>query len=159
MSEDIFAKDLSLVVNRLMRNFIKKVGAKDEPLIWGFKANATIQKSAATVLAECIDRKKVRAIKILHEQVSMDGSKSPQLKGLEKGTIVFIPNADSWNQDALLRVAFQSSQSGSKALLGFSDPSRLSMGIYQFLVSQQISDEYELSSWAINMSSPIGEIR
>ncbi|EIZ1085983.1 hypothetical protein MPI44_004531 [Klebsiella oxytoca] len=159
MSEDVIAKDLSLVVNRLMRNFIKKVGAKDEPLIWGFKANATIQKNAATVLAECIDRKKVRAIKILHEQVSMDGGKCPQLKGLEKGTVVFITNADAWNQDVLLRVSIQSSESGSKAMLGFSEPSRLSLGIYQFLVAQQISEEYELSQWAINMTTPIGEIR
>ncbi|BCI98455.1 hypothetical protein [Klebsiella pneumoniae] len=159
MSEDIVAKDLKLVVNRLMRNFIKKVGAKDEPLIWGFKANASIQKDAAAVLSECIDRIKVRSVKILNDQVHMDGGKYPQLKGLEKGSVVFITNADTWDQDVLLRVAIQSSQSGSKVLLGFSDPSRLSIGIYQFLVAQQISKNYELSHWAINMSIPIREIR
>lgn len=159
MPEDIADKQLSLVVNRLMRNFIKKIGAKDEPLVWGFKASETIQKNATIVLSECIDKKKVCAIKILDEQVHMDGGKSPQLKTLGRGTIVFIRNADVWNQDTLLRVALQSSESGSKALLGFSDPSRLSMGIYQFIVTQQVSDEFQLSQWAIDMSTPIGDIR
>ncbi|WP_435322336.1 hypothetical protein [Klebsiella sp. HN106] len=159
MSEAIVNKQVLLVVNRLMRNFIKKIGEKDEPLIWGFKASEALQENTATVLSECIDKKKVCAVKILHEPVHIDGGKSPQLKGLGKGTVVFIPNADTWNQDTLLRVAFQSSEVGSKALLGFSDPSRLSMGIYQFIVTQQVSDDLELSQWAINMSTPIGDVR
>lgn len=159
MSEVVVGEEVLLVVKRLMRNFIKKIGRKDEPLIWGFKAHETIQKQAVAAITDCIDHKKIRAVKILHEQVHMEGDKSPQLRSLKKNTIVFIPNADSWNQDTLLRVAFQASGAGSKALIGFSDPSRMSLGIYQFLVTQCVNDDGELFQWAISMSVPIGDIR
>lgn len=159
MSEIFATKQMSLLIGRAMRNFTKKIGAKDEPLIWGLKANEDVQEGTVSIIEDCVDRKKVYAVKVLREQVPLLDGKSVLLKGISKGTVVFIPNAESWDQDVLLRVAIQSSELGSKALLGFSDPSRLSMGIYQFLVTQQVSDGYELSKWAINMSIPICDIR
>ncbi|HBR1235573.1 TPA: hypothetical protein L9K97_005094 [Klebsiella pneumoniae] len=149
MSELILEKTAVHAFSLMMKKFIEKVGSKDEPLIWGFKANPGIQGELADRIADLIDGKKVVGTKILHEQAPMNGSKTPLLKSIRKQHIVYIPNADLWNQDVLLRVSFQSSESGCKALLGFSDPSRLSMGIYQFLVSQQISDSYNLSGWAV----------
>ncbi|PHM72226.1 hypothetical protein [Xenorhabdus sp. KJ12.1] len=158
MSDIIVDKESLRVVNRLMKNFIKKIGAKDEPLFWGIKANEDIQVCIGKYLSVSVDGKKVQAVKILPEPAPIVGDKTPLLNGLDKRTVVYIPNAENWNQDSLLRVVFQSSASGSKALVGFNDPSRLSLGIYQFLVSQQIDNDWNLSNWAINMSIPIGDI-
>lgn len=157
MSETIAAIDNPASV--MMRKFIQKIGQQDEALMWGVKTNPTIQAELVKTIGNHIDGKKAVGVKVLHEQAPMVGNRTPLLKSIMPRHIIFIPNADAWDQDTLIKVAFQASESGCKALLGFSEQSRLSMMVYQLLVSQQISDSYELSAWAVNMLIPIGDIR
>ncbi|EGT5675547.1 hypothetical protein AGJ34_21505 [Cronobacter dublinensis subsp. dublinensis] len=147
------------VAEQLLRKFSKKIGTKQEPLIWGVKATPETLFELGSKLPASVDGKKILKTVVLEQQPAIVNDQFPSLKGLNKKTVVFIQNADQWDQEVLLKVSIHVARAGSKALLGFSDVGALSMGIYQFMVSQQISNDGQLSDWAINMSQPIRELR
>lgn len=148
----------ALLARRLIKKLSKEIGSKNEALIWGLKADSSLREEFKQLLPNSIDGTHVRTVMVLNEQVQLDGNVSPTLKVISENTLVYIPHADTWNQDVLLRVCFQASQKSSKALIGFSAPSALSLGILQFLVTQEISEKCELNDWAVNMGIPLRDI-
>lgn len=151
--------DLSLVTKQMMAKFAQKIGQKDEPLIWGVKSSTETLKSVALYVNGVVDGKKIRHSICLTDQPVLKDSKAPGLKSLREKTVVFVPHGDTWDQASLLSIAIQIATQGSKMLIGFTDPAALSLGIYQFLVSQQIDNSGHLSAWSVNMSIPLRNIQ
>ncbi len=161
MSVTAIEKDSARAVKKIMTSFADTIGRKKEALCWGVKTTPEMQLEIATVLGKTvadIGGDKIRGVMILAQQARMVGNRTPELKVIPKNYIVYIPNAESWRQDSLLHVVLQSSHAGCKALIGFSDPSKLSLGVYQVLVAQQVNDG-TVTDWAINMDVPLCDIQ
>ncbi|BBV14502.1 hypothetical protein [Providencia rettgeri] len=162
MSVTAIEKDSARAVKKIMTSFASTIGnSKKEALCWGVKTSPEMQLEIATVLAKTVTEiggDKIRGVMVLAQQAKMVGNRTPELKAIPKSHVVYIPNAESLRQDSLLQVILQSSQAGCKAMIGFSTPSKLSLGIYQFLVTKQITDGI-VTDWAINMDMPICDIQ
>ncbi|EOC0011708.1 hypothetical protein ACI0X9_003395 [Cronobacter turicensis] len=147
------------IASQMMQKFVNKIGTKQEPLFWGVKAKRETLLEIGATLSCLVDGKKILRTLVLHEQPVISNDKTPYLTRLGKKTVVFIQCAEDWDQEILLKSVIQIAQAGSKALIGFSDIGALSMGIYQFMVAQQIEEDGQIRDWAINMSVPLRELK
>ncbi len=124
----------------------------------GVKASRDILTGTVETVNAIAGHKKVAAVKVLAQADNDLAALEVFAKGLQRNTLVYIPHADDWDQDVLLKVMALFGARQSKCMLGFSEPSRLCFGIYMFLVSYQVDAEYNVSRWSLNMSAPIHEL-
>ena len=139
-------------------NFSRNIGTKTEPLLWGVKATPEVIAAGCSALDELRGHKKVSAVKVIETPLTNLEQAQTMAKGLQKDTVIYIPHAEAWDQDFLLKTMAAFGERRCKCFLGFSDFAGLSMGIHTFLVSYQIDSELRISRWAINMSVPIREL-
>lgn len=133
---------------RYLRKQGKKIGAQDEAMIWGFKAEPEFQAQVVDIFASTKDDIKGHsgARVVLESQPklakTMTGkTEAKEIAKLGRNGLVFIPNADHWQQPALVSVALQAAHQGGRAIIGFSDESRLCMSIYHWLVTYECDGE------------------
>ncbi|WP_272570320.1 hypothetical protein [Providencia sp. PROV255] len=158
MSHETVNKNATIAIGEVCANFARNLGTKHEELLWGIKATREILDGTLETVAAMADHKKVAAVKVLAKADSDLSSLEVFAKGLQRNTLVYIPHADEWDQDVLLKVMALFGARESKCMLGFTEPSRLCFGIYMFLVSYQVDAEYKVSRWSLNMSAPIYEL-
>lgn len=148
----------TIAVSEVCNNFTRSLGSKSEGLLWGVKATREVLAGTVEAVNAVESHKKVAAVKVLSQPINDPADLELFAKGLRRNTLVYIPHADDWDQDVLLKVMALFGARQSKCLLGFTEPSRLCFGIYMFLVSYQVDEHYSVSRWSLNMSSPICEL-
>lgn len=142
---------------RLLKLLDKKIGV-NEVIIWGIKASPEHRQEIAKLPEDTKELKKIRKLMVLEQQVEMVGERTPALKGIPRSTLIYIPNADKWDQSVLLRVCIQAAQSSCKALIGFTDISDLSLSMIQFTLMHQITEDGEVGDWGVNMEVPLKKL-
>lgn len=155
MSHENLNKHATIAIGEVCSNFGRNLGTKHEELLWGVKAAREILAGTVETVMAMADRKKVSTVKVLNKPDHDLASLEVFAKGLQRNTLVYIPHADEWDQDVLLKVMALFGARQSKCMLGFSEPSNLCFGIYMFLVSYQVDANYKVSRWSLNMSAPI----
>nr|WP_305009636.1 MULTISPECIES: hypothetical protein [Providencia] len=158
MSHENVNKNATTAIGEVCANFTRNLGTKHEELLWGVKASRDILTGTVETVNAIAGHKKVAAVKVLAQADNDLAALEVFAKGLQRNTLVYIPHADDWDQDVLLKVMALFGARQSKCMLGFSEPSRLCFGIYMFLVSYQVDAEYNVSRWSLNMSAPIHEL-
>lgn len=158
MSHEIVNTHATTAIGEICANFTRNLGTKHEELLWGIKATRNILTGTVETVNAIANHKKVAAVKVLTQADSDQAALDVFAKGLQRNTLVYIPHADDWDQDVLLKVMSLFGARQSKCMLSFTEPSRLCFGIYMFLVSYQIDAEYKVSRWSLNMSAPIHEL-
>nr|WP_308282072.1 hypothetical protein [Providencia rettgeri] len=158
MSHENVNKNATTAIGEVCANFTRNLGTKHEELLWGVKASRDILTGTVETVNAIAGHKKVAAVKVLAQADNDLVALEVFAKGLQRNTLVYIPHADDWDQDVLLKVMALFGARQSKCMLGFSEPSRLCFGIYMFLVSYQVDAEYNVSRWSLNMSAPIHEL-
>lgn len=138
--------------------FTKTIGTKNEAFIWGIYSTDDYINHVPSCLDTFKSHKKIADVKAVMEPLN-PGQIELFEKGLTNKSIVYFHKADEWDQDLLLKAQAAIGKKGCKGLLGFSKPTGLSMGVYTFLVTYELTPELETKPWAINMSIPIGSLQ
>lgn len=158
MSHENVNRHATIAISEVCANFTRNLGTKHEELLWGLKATHNVLDGTVETVMTMANHKKVAAVKVLADTNSDLAALEVFAKDLQRNTLVYIPHADEWDQDVLLKVMALFGARESKCMLGFTEPSRLCFGIYMFLVSYQVDAENKVSRWSLNMSAPIHEL-
>lgn len=155
MSHENVNAHATSAISEVCTSFTRNIGSKHEELLWGIKATRQIIDCTIDIVQSMSNHKKVSAVKVLPDAISDIAILEVITKGLQRNTVVYIPHADEWDQNILLKAMALIGARKSKCMLGFTEPSKLCFGVYMFLVIYQVDTESKVSRWALNMSAPI----
>ncbi len=149
---------LTKSIENICALFTQTIGTKHEAFIWGIYSSDDYINHVPACLDTFKSHKKITDVKAVMEPLNL-GQIELLEKGLTKKSIVYFHKADEWDQDLLLKAQAAIGKKGCKGLIGFSNATGLSMGIYTFLVTYQLTPDLEAKPWALNMSIPIGSLQ
>ncbi|TDB45575.1 hypothetical protein [Photorhabdus luminescens] len=108
-------------MNQVYNLFASEADTKTEALLWRVKASREILAESASSMKQTMLNKKITNVLALNEFASSVEQVKIQVKRVPKNSVIYVPQADRWDQDLLPKLMAASGQRGSKCFIGFTD--------------------------------------